>query len=103
MVIYPLQDNIIIKLPAKGKEKTTESGIFIATSNNQQELQDQGTVIAVGQGRVLNNGTIIPSEVEVGDCVIFNKFAGTKIDSNDTGNDKDYLIIRENDILAIVK
>ena len=98
MIVCPTQDNVVIELPTKGKEKTTESGIFIS-NNNQQELQDEGRVVAVGSGRVLNNGTIIPSEVNIGDNVIFNKFSGTKIYSEN----KEYLIIKENDILAIIE
>lgn len=99
MVIVPTQDNVIIKLPKQEKEKTTTSGIIVATANTQQEMPEQGEVVAVGKGRYLNSGELIPSEVKVGDTIIFNKFAGTKISSEN----EEFLIVRENDILAIVK
>lgn len=95
----PTQDNIVIKLEKVEKEQTTKSGIIITSSASQHDMPDQGKVAAVGAGRILNNGTRLEPLVKVGDEVIFNKFAGTKISSN---NDE-YLIIKENDILAIVK
>ena len=99
MIVVPIQDNIIIELEKIEREKKTSSGIIISTSASQQEMPERGVVVAVGSGRLLNNGTRIESEVSVGDSVIFNKFAGTKIQSE--GNE--YLIVKENDILAIIK
>lgn len=99
MVIMPTQDNIVIKLPKVEKEQKTQSGIILTGAAQQQDMPEQGTVMAVGSGRLLNNGTRIEPQVVEGDQVIFNKFAGTKI----TSEDGEYLIIKENDILAIIK
>lgn len=99
MVIMPTQDNIVIKLPEVEKEKVTKSGIVLAGPSSSQELPEQGEVLAVGEGRYLNNGTLIKPVVKKGDKVLFNKFAGTKIVSADM----ECLIIKENDILAVIK
>lgn len=98
MVIMPTQDNIVIKLPKVEKETTTKSGIVIAASATQ-DMPEKGIVHAVGTGRILSNGSTLEPQVAIGNEVIFNKFAGTKIAS---GEDE-YLIIKENDILAIIK
>lgn len=99
MVIMPTQDNIVIKLPTIEKETVTQSGIVLTGSATQQDLPERGVVVAKGPGRTLNNGNIIEIAVNEGDEVIFNKFAGTKITSDAT----EYLIVKENDILAILK
>ena len=99
MVIKPTQDNIVIKLPKQEKEQVTQSGIVLTGSAMQQDLPERGIVVAVGSGRVLSNGTKLEVEIKEGDEVIFNKFAGTKISSED----EEYLIVKENDILAILK
>lgn len=96
--LQPINDNIIIKLPQAEKEIKTNSGIFLG-SNNGQAKPDQGEIVAVGQGRLTANGDLIPLTVEVGQTVIFNKFAGSEIC---VGEDK-YLILKETDILVIVK
>ena len=98
MVIMPTQDNINIKLPEKQKEQTTKSGIILTSSSVHQDLPEKGEVIAVGTGRILNNGTLLEPSVKKGDTVIFNRFAGTKI----TSEEKEYLIIKENDVLAVI-
>lgn len=99
MVIMPIQDNVIIKLPIEEKEKKTKSGIIVSTHNTAKEIPEQGEVMAIGSGRLLNDGTLIKPSIKEGDIVLFNKFAGTKISSGDG----EYLIIKENDILAIIK
>ena len=98
MILQPINDNIIIKLPKAEKEVTTNSGIFIG-NNNGQAKPDQGEIIAVGQGRLTANGDLIPLSVKEGDSVIFNKFAGSEIA---VGEDI-FLILKETDILVIVK
>lgn len=98
MIIKPTQDNIIIKLPKVDKEQVTKSGIVIANAA-KQDMPEKGTVVAIGTGRMLANGTVISPEVQVGDEVIFNKFAGTKI----TSEENELLLIKENDVLAIIK
>lgn len=98
MVIMPTQDNIVIKLPKTEKETKTKSGIVIAASATQ-DMPERGVIHAVGTGRILNNGSVIEPQVAVGNEIIFNKFAGTKI----TSGEDEYLIIKENDILAVIK
>lgn len=98
MIINPTQDNIVIKLPRVEKEQTTKSGIVI-TNTTKQDMPERGIVAAVGTGRMLANGTVIKPEVKAGDEVLFNKFAGTKI----TSGEDEFLLIKENDILAILK
>ena len=99
MVIMPTQDNVIIKLPQVAKEKVTQSGIVLAGSSSQPDMPEKGIVTAVGEGRLLSNGTLIEMKIKEGDEVIFNRFAGTKI----AAEDGEYLIIKENDILAVIK
>lgn len=98
MILQPINDNIILRLPKEEKEITSASGIFLG-SNNGQAKPDQGEVVAVGEGRLTANGEIIPLTVKEGQRVIFNKFAGSEIY---VGEDK-YLILKETDILVIVK
>jgi chaperonin GroES len=98
MVLQPTWDNVVIKIQNQEAIQKTASGIILPKANGQ-EKQDQGEVVAIGPGRILNDGTFIKSSVSEGDKVIFNKFAGTEIQS---GDDK-YLIVKENDILAIIK
>lgn len=97
MVIMPTQDNVVVRLPKAEKEQTTKSGIVIA--GTQQDIPEKGIVVAVGTGRILNDGTVLAPQVPVESEIIFNKFAGTRIAS---GEDE-FLIIKENDILAIIK
>lgn len=100
MVIVPIEDNIVIKLDKEEKEQVTNSGIVIANVNKNSNVntQDKGTVVAIGSGRLLSDGSKIESSLNVGDYVLFNKFAGTRIEND--GNS--YLILKENDILAIL-
>lgn len=99
MVIMPTQDNVIIRLPKVEKEKVTQSGIVLTGASVQQEMPEKGTIVAVGEGRILNNGTLIAMKIKEGDEVIFNRFAGTKIQAED----EEFLIVKENDILAVLK
>jgi chaperonin GroES len=98
MIITPVHDNVIVKIKKQEANQTTAGGIIIPKTSNA-EKQDTGKVIAVGSGRILNSGEHIPMSVTEGDTIIFNKFAGTEIESGDDL----YLIIKENDILAIIK
>lgn len=99
MNIQPVGDNLILKIEVKKKEEKTASGIFIPTSGTQQSLrQDTGLVVAVGEGRRLNNGTLIEPCVKEGQKVLFNKYAGTELNQED----EKYLILKETDILAIL-
>lgn len=93
----PTSDNVVIKIQEEEQSNTTASGIYIPKTNNQVR-PDRGIVVAVGTGRVLNSGTVLPCVAEVGDDVLFNKFAGTEI----VTPEGKFLMIKENDILAII-
>lgn len=100
MILQPIGDNLVIKIKDKEKEEVTKSGLILLNQGTQQSLrQDIGEVVAIGDGRVLNNGEILPFSVQVGEQVLYNKYAGSEV-IVDTGK---YLIIKETDILAIVK
>jgi chaperonin GroES len=99
MIIRPTGDNIVVKVVSEKAAEVTQSGIFIPKPKNDQPRPDMAEVIAVGSGRILMNGDIVKPGVETGERVVFNKFAGTEI----TVGDEMFLIIKENDILAIVE
>ena len=88
----PLADRIVI-LPAE-REQTTRGGIFLP--DTIKERPQEGAVIAVGPGRVSDDGTRIPMELAVGDRVIYSKYAGTEYKDGDD----EYLILRDSDVLA---
>lgn len=94
-MIQPLYDKVVIEV--KEVETTTASGIVLTESAG--EKSNAGVVVAVGTGRVLENGTVVPLAVEVGQTILFSKFAGTETKYEG----KEYLILSEKDILAIVK
>lgn len=93
-MLRPLGDRVIIEL-LEAEEKTS-SGIVLPGS--AQEKPQEGKVIAVGNGVIRDNGQRTELEVEEGDRIIFSKYAGTELKYE--GNE--YLILRENDILAIL-
>jgi chaperonin GroES len=88
----PLGERLIIK-PIE-QEQQTRGGIYLP--DTAKEKPQEGEVIAVGQGRVTDDGTRIPMELAVGDRVIYSKYAGTEYKD---GEDE-YLIMRESDVLA---
>jgi chaperonin GroES len=92
--IRPVGDRVVVKPAAK--EEVTKSGIVIP--DTAKEKPQEGTVIAVGSGRLLDNGDRAPVDVREGDRVLFAKYGGTefKLDG------EDYLVLKENDILAII-
>jgi chaperonin GroES len=92
--IRPIGDRVVVQLAAK--EETTKSGIVIPET--AKEKPQEGTVIAVGNGRLLDNGERATVDVKVGDRVLFAKYGGTefKLDG------EEYLVLKESDILAIV-
>ena len=95
MKIRPLHDRVVIKRIEA--ERTTASGIVIPDSAG--EKPDQGEVIAVGNGKILENGSVCALDVKVGDRVLFGKYAGqsVKVDGEEV------LVAREEDILAVVE
>ncbi|MCM8796531.1 MAG: co-chaperone GroES [Candidatus Omnitrophica bacterium] len=94
MQITPLGDRILVK-PLEAEEKT-RGGIILP--DTAKERPQEGRVIAVGKGKVLEDGKIHPLEVKVGDRILYGKYSGTEIKLND----EEHLIIREDDVLAIV-
>lgn len=94
--IRPLHDRIVIKEDDTSAEKQTASGIIIPVTVNEDKAGRRGTVIAVGPGRIEDGKTIKPS-VSVGDAVIFQWGDKVRVD------DKEYFIVRESEILAVVK
>ncbi|WP_188455058.1 co-chaperone GroES [Virgibacillus oceani] len=93
-MIKPLGDRVVIELVEQ--EEKTASGIVLPDS--AKEKPQEGKVVAVGSGRVTDNGEKVALEVAEGNRVIFSKFAGTEVKYEGT----EYLILRENDILAVI-
>jgi chaperonin GroES len=92
--IHPLGDRVVVKPAAK--EEVTKSGIVIP--DTAKEKPQEGTVVAIGSGRLLDNGERAPLDVNVGDRVLFAKYGGTefKLDG------QEYLVLKENDLLAVI-
>ena len=94
MNLRPLGDRVVVK-PVE-KEEMTKSGIVIP--DTAKEKPQEGIVEAVGTGRILDNGTKVPMELEVGNKVLYAKYSGNEFKLDDI----EYLIIPERDVLAIV-
>jgi len=94
MSIKPLADRVLIE-PVEAETKT-QGGIFIP--DNAKEKPMQGIVKAVGAGRRSDKGEIIAMELKIGDKVLYGKYSGTEV----TVDGKNYLIVKENDILAVL-
>ncbi|SFK48248.1 chaperonin GroES [Halobacillus dabanensis] len=94
-MLKPLGDRIVIELVEE--EQTTASGIVLPDSAKEKPLE--GKVVAVGTGRITDNGEKVALEVAQGDRVIYSKFAGTEVKYE--GNE--YLILRESDVLAVIQ
>ncbi len=95
MKIRPLQDRIIVE--RIDEEETSKGGIIIP--DTAKEKSQEGNVVAVGKGKVLENGKIQKLDVKKGDRVLFSKFAGTEI----TLEGEERVILREDDVLGIVQ
>ena len=95
--IIPLGDRVLIAVDIN-EDKKTDSGIIIPETVDK-EKPEIGEVIAVGEGRLNDNGDIIPMRVKKGDTVVFSKFGPDEIKVDD----EEYLILSENNILAIIK
>lgn len=93
-MIKPLADRVLIE-PAVA-ETQTKSGIYIP--DNAKEKPMQGTIVAMGPGKRNEKGELIAPEVKVGDVVLYGKYSGTEV----TVDGKNYLIVRESDIFAIL-
>lgn len=95
MQIRPLHDRIVVKRVEE--EKKSPGGIVIPDTAAEKPIQ--GEVIAVGKGKVLDNGEVRPVEVKVGDKVLFGKFAGTEVKFEG----EELVVMREDDVMAIVE
>jgi chaperonin GroES len=94
MKLRPLHDRLVVK--RLDNENKTASGIVIP--DNAAEKPDQGEVLAVGNGKILEDGKVRPLDVKVGDKVLFGKYSGqtVKVDGNEL------LVLREDDVMAVI-
>jgi chaperonin GroES len=95
MKIRPLQDRVIVKRVEE--EEKTKGGIIIPDTAKEKPME--GKVIAVGKGKLLEDGKIHPVEVKAGDRVLFGKYAGTEVKIAE----EEHLIMREDDILGVIE
>ncbi|MFH1146724.1 MAG: co-chaperone GroES [Pseudomonadota bacterium] len=95
MKIRPLQDRIVVK--RLEEEEKTKGGIIIPDTAKEKPIE--GKVIAVGNGKVMENGSRSPLEVKAGDRILFGKYAGTEVKIDG----EEHLIMREDDVLGIIE
>lgn len=93
-MLKPLGDRVVLKV--QKEEEQSIGGIVIAS--NAKEKPTTGEVIAVGNGHILDNGQRVEPEVKVGQSVVFDKYAGSEVKYEG----EEYLVIRENDIIAVI-
>ncbi|NMB82283.1 MAG: co-chaperone GroES [Ignavibacteria bacterium] len=93
--IQPLQDRVIVK--PKEAEETTKGGIILPDTAKEKPIE--GTIVAVGDGKVTEDGKVVKLTVKVGDTVLYGKYSGTEVKIEG----EEYLIMRESDIYGIVK
>lgn len=93
-MLKPLGDRVVLKV--QKEEEQSIGGIVIVS--NAKEKPTTGEVIAVGNGRILDNGQRVEPEVKVGQSVVFDKYAGSEVKYEG----EEYLVIRENDIIAVI-
>jgi len=95
MNIRPLQDRLLVKRVEK--EEMTKGGIIIP--DTAKEKPQEATVVAVGNGKSLDDGSVRPLEVKVGDTILFSKYGGTEVKIDG----EEHLILREDDVIGIVE
>ena len=95
MNIRPLQDRVIVKRMAE--ETTTAGGIVLPDSATEKPMR--GEVIAVGAGKIMDNGKQTPPDVKKGDTVLFGKYSGTEVKLND----EELIVMREEDIMGVLE
>ncbi|MDT4938160.1 MAG: chaperonin GroES [Pseudonocardiales bacterium] len=93
--IKPLEDRIVVQ--ANEAETTTASGIVIP--DTAKEKPQEGTVLAVGPGRIDDKGNRVPIDVQVGDVVLYSKYGGTEV----RFSGEDYLVLSARDVLAVIE
>lgn len=96
--IAPLGDRVVVKPTTPDEGAITASGIIIPDTANK-EKPEQGTVIAVGKGRMTDDGKVLPMSVKVGDKILFSKYGPDEV----SVDDEEYFILSESSILAIIK
>ena len=94
-MLKPLGDRVVIRVLEQ--EEKTASGIFLP--DTAKEKPSQGEVIAVGPGKLQDDGKRVALDVKVGDKIIFSKYAGTEVKLDD----EEYIIVKQNDILAVIQ
>ncbi len=94
MAFKPLGDRIVVK--ALEPDAKTKSGLVVP--DTAKEKPQEGKVISVGTGRLLDDGIVKPLQVKAGDRILYGKYSGTEVNLNG----EEYLIVREDDVLAIV-
>ena len=95
MNIRPLHDRVVVR--RLEEERTTAGGIVIPDTATEKPIQ--GEVIAVGKGKILDNGEQRPLDVKVGDRVLFGKYSGTEVKLDG----KEFLVMREDDIMGVIE
>ncbi len=95
MKLRPLHDRILVERLEEAEQK--KGGIIIPDS--AKEKPQRGTVVAVGNGKRLENGQITPLDVKAGDQILFGKYGGSEV----TVDGKEYLILREDEVLAVIE
>ncbi|MGI9265772.1 MAG: co-chaperone GroES [Gammaproteobacteria bacterium] len=95
MNIRPLHDRVVIK--RMEEETTSPGGIVIPDSATEKPIR--GEVVAVGKGKILENGDIRPLDLKTGDRILFGKYSGTEVKVGD----EDYLVMREDDVMAVIE
>ncbi|MBK1718573.1 co-chaperone GroES [Thiocystis violacea] len=95
MNIRPLHDRVVVR--RMEEERTTAGGIVIPDSATEKPIQ--GEIIAVGKGKILDNGETRPLDVKVGDRVLFGKYSGTEVKLDG----KEFLVMREEDLMGVVE
>ncbi len=95
MKIRPLHDRVVIK--RMEEERTSPGGIVIPDTATEKPIK--GEVIAVGKGKILENGEIRPLDLKTGDKVLFGKYSGTEVKVEG----EDFLVMREDDVMAVIE
>ena len=95
MKIRPLHDRVIVKRVAE--DRTSPGGIMIPGTAAEKPVQ--GKIVAIGKGRILENGTVRPCDVRVGDTILFGKFSGSEV----RVEGEELVVMREEDVMAVIE
>ena len=95
MKIRPLHDRVIVK--RLEEERTSAGGIIIPDSAAEKPIQ--GKIVAIGKGKILENGSVRPLDLKVGDKILFGKYGGTEVKVDG----EDLLVMREEDVMAVIE